>query len=165
MDSNNTFIFNKKYTNAGNYIVTLVAVGAEGCRDTMSMYVQVRSLPCSGALKYVNLQDGSNWNVDPKLGGGEISNSIPIVEEAIQYSLFPNPNMGNFWIQFKELMREPITITVLDVLGKQVYHKIHSEVGMNLFPLEIDNLSDGTYMLFITSESRQYKEQKFIVIH
>ena len=165
MDSSNTFIFNKKYTNAGNYIVTLVAVGAEGCRDTMSMYVQVRSLPCSGALKYVNLQDGSNWNVDPKLGGGEISNSIPIVEEAIQYSLFPNPNMGNFWIQFKELMREPITITVLDVLGKQVYHKIHSEVGMNLFPLEIDNLSDGTYMLFITSESRQYKEQKFIVIH
>jgi len=164
MDSSNTFIYNKKYSSAGNYIVTLIAVGAEGCRDTMSMYIQVRSLPCSGSLRFVNLQDGSNWNINPNLGGG-ILNSLPQYEESIEYSLFPNPNKGNFWIQFKELMHEPITITVVDVLGKQVYHKMHSELGVNLIPLEIDNLSDGTYMLLITSESHQYKDQKFIVIH
>jgi len=70
-DTTNTFIYNKHYSSPGNYIVTLVAVTSEGCRDTMTMYVQVRALPCTGVLKYVNLQDGSNWNVDPKLGGGE----------------------------------------------------------------------------------------------
>ena len=62
-------------------------------------------------------------------------------------------------------MHEPITITVVDVLGKQVYQKLHNQVGVNLLQLEIDNLSDGTYMLLITSESHQYKDQKFIVIH
>jgi PKD repeat protein len=165
MDSSNTFIYNKKYSSAGNYIVTLIAVGAEGCRDTMSMYIQVRPLPCSGVLKFVNLQDGSNWNIDPKLGGGEILNSLETLKDDKQYSLFPNPNRGNFCIQFKDLVHEPITITVVDVLGKQVYQKLHNQVGVNLLQLEIDNLSDGTYMLLITSESHQYKDQKFIVIH
>ena len=165
MDSSNTFIYNKKYTSAGNYVVTLIAVGAEGCRDTMSMYIQVRSLPCSGVLKFVNLQDGSNWHIDPKLGDGGILNAIKTVEEDIQYSLYPNPNLGNFCIQFKELMHEPITITIVDVLGKQVYQKLHNQVGINLIQLEMEYLNDGTYMLFISSDSHQYRDQKFIVIH
>ena len=68
-------------------------------------------------------------------------------------------------IQYKEIMHEPITITVVDVLGKQVYQKTHNQTGSSLINLEIDNLSDGTYMLLINSDSHQYKDQKFIVIH
>jgi len=165
MDSNNTFIFNKKYAAAGNYIVTLVAVGAEGCRDTMSMYVQVRALPCTGVLKFVNLQDGSNWNIDPKLGDGDVLSSVQAIEQKMVYSLFPNPNVGQFSIQFKENLLEPIHITILDVLGKQVYQKEFTDLGKNNLDLSLDNLNDGTYMLFISGERYQYREQKFVVIH
>jgi hypothetical protein len=35
------------------------------CKDIICMYVQVRPLPCAGVLKFVNLQDGSNWHIDP----------------------------------------------------------------------------------------------------
>ncbi|MDP3928788.1 MAG: PKD domain-containing protein, partial [Bacteroidota bacterium] len=165
MDSSNTFVYNKKYASAGNYIVTLVAVGAEGCRDTMSMYVQVRALPCTGTLKFVNLQDGSNWNIDPKLGDGGVLNSVQTIDKQILYSLYPNPNTGSFGIQFNNVLIEPITITVLDVLGKQVYQKIHNQAGKNILEIDIENLNDGTYMLLVTSDSKQYRDQKFVVIH
>ena len=164
MDSTNSFISNKKYASAGNYIVTLVAVNAQDCRDTMSMFVQVRPLPCAGVLKFVNLQDGSNWNIDPKLNDAGMVNAISSTDANQWYSMHPNPNNGSFSIQFKERILEPITITVVDVLGKQVYQKTHEQMGSNLLQVGTDNLQDGTYLLLISSEKQQYNKQKFVVI-
>jgi len=128
------------------------------------MFVQVRPLPCTGVLKYVNLQDGTNWKIDPKLNGSGILNSLRPYEERQLYSLHPNPNNGSFSIQFKEQMQDPINITVVDILGKQVYQKVHEQIGSNLLELELNNLQDGTYLLHIASEKQQYHNQKFVVI-
>lgn len=164
MDSSSSFIFNKKYAGAGNYIVTLVAISADDCRDTMSMYVQVRPLPCSGVLKFVNLQDGSNWNIDPKLNDGSVLNGLSKQAAQNQYSLNPNPSNGNFSIQFKNPIYEAISLSVIDILGKEVYQKTHAPMGLNQLQVEAENLAAGTYLLHVTSENQTYKDQKFVVI-
>jgi hypothetical protein len=165
MDSTNTFVYNKHYAAAGNYIVTLVAVGAEGCRDTMSMYVQVKSLPCTGVLRFVNLQDGSNWNIDPKLGDGGILSSVQTLDKKLEFGMFPNPNNGIFTIKFTDIIHESLTIKVVDVLGKEVYRKEVSKLGGKEIEMELGDLSEGTYMLIINSDSHQYRDKKFVVIH
>lgn len=165
MDSSNTFIFNKKYTAAGNYVVTLVAVSADGCRDTTSMYIQVRSLPCAGVLKFVNLQDGTNWNVDPRLGDGGLLNSVQAIKEIGTISVFPNPNSGNFTIQLKEFLFEPITITITDIVGKVIYQSTYEPAGKDKLDLSLESASDGTYMIQMRGETRQYRDQKFVIIH
>ncbi|MCG9880212.1 MAG: PKD domain-containing protein [Bacteroidia bacterium] len=164
MDSSNTFIFNKKYTSAGNYIVTLVAVGAEGCRDTMSMFIQVRDLPCTGVLKFVNLQDGSNWNIDPKLGDGGILNSVQSNVKTANFTMYPNPNLGNFSLQLTEVWTEPITLSILDVLGKEIFQQTFIPMGKNKIDINLEGISDGTYLIKLSSENYQYRDQKFVVI-
>jgi hypothetical protein len=128
------------------------------------MYVQVRPLPCAGVLKFVNLQDGSNWNIDPKLNDAGVLNSISSNDANQLYSMHPNPNNGNFSIAFKERILEPITITVIDILGKQVYHKTHEQMGLNQVQVDAENLAAGTYLLHIANEKQEYKDQKFVVI-
>jgi len=164
LDSTNTFVYNKHYATAGNYIVTLVAVGAEGCRDTMSMYVQVRSMPCTGVLRFVNLQDGSNWNIDPKLGDGGILSSVKNIENGIEYGMFPNPTSGLFTLKFTDLIHEPLTIRIVDIVGKEVYSREMNKLGIKEMDIELQGVSEGSYMLIIQSDSHQYKEKKFVVI-
>jgi len=165
MDSSNSYIFNKKYAAAGNYIVTLVAVGAEGCRDTMSMYVQVRSLPCSGVLKFVNLQDGSNWNIDPKLGDGSVLSSVQEATQKLLFQLYPNPNNGRFSLKFPMPVQESLEIKVLDVLGKEVFSKEMLPLQGNEVDFDLSHLKEGTYLLHVNSTQYLFKEQKFVLIH
>lgn len=164
MDSTNSFVYNKKYTNAGNYIVTLVAVNAEDCRDTMTMYVQVRALPCSGVLKFVNLKDGSNWNIDPRLNDAGMVNGVTALSAQSQYSMHPNPSTGNFSIQFKDPINQSISVSILDILGKQVYQKTYAPSGLTQLQVEAENLAAGTYLLQLATENQTYKDQKFVVI-
>ncbi|MCF8428020.1 MAG: PKD domain-containing protein, partial [Bacteroidia bacterium] len=165
MDTTNTFVYNKHYSAPGNYIVTLVAVSAEGCRDTMSMYVQVRPMPCSGVLKFVNMQDGSNWQVDPRLIGGDILNSVNTLDVNLTYSMYPNPNDGNFSIEFKEILHEKMYVKVVDIYGKEVYSRVMSALGSKSLDFEISDLAEGTYMLMLQSDSHKYSAKKFTVIH
>jgi hypothetical protein len=129
------------------------------------MYVQVRSLPCTGVLRFVNLQDGSNWNIDPKLGDGGILSSVQTLDKKLEFGMFPNPNNGIFTIKFTDIIHESLTIKVVDVLGKEVYRKEVSKLGGKEIEMELGDLSEGTYMLIINSDSHQYRDKKFVVIH
>jgi hypothetical protein len=162
MDSTNSFIYNKKYTTAGNYIVTLVAVGVEGCRDTMSMYIQVRALPCTGVLKFVNLQDGSNWNVDPGMGG--IMNSVKEVNNKMQFNLYPNPNVGTFSIEVKGLSAKTLSIEVRDITGRLIFEQRNVSNRGGEIPMNMGEISEGAYMVRIISEEGETAERKFVVV-
>jgi PKD repeat protein len=162
MDSTNSFIYNKKYTTAGNYIVTLVAVGVEGCRDTMSMYIQVRALPCTGVLKFVNLQDGSNWNVDPGMGG--ILNSVKEVNNKMQFNLYPNPNVGSFSIEVKGLSAKTLSIEVRDIAGRLIFEQRNVSNRGGEIPMNMGEISEGAYMVRIISEEGETAERKFVVV-
>ena len=141
-----------------------MAVNAEDCRDTMTMYVQVRALPCSGVLKFVNLKDGSNWNIDPRLNDAGMVNGVTALSAQSQYSMHPNPSTGNFSIQFKDPINQSISVSIIDILGKQVYQKTHAPSGLTQLQVEAENLAAGTYLLQLATENQTYKDQKFVVI-
>jgi hypothetical protein len=127
------------------------------------MYVQVRELPCTGTLRFVNLQDGTNWNVDPKLGDGGILSSADKIDNEVEFGMYPNPNNGEFSVKFSEVIHEPITIQIYDILGKVVYTKHVNHLSSKELELDAQGLSDGTYSLLIHSDSRQFKDKKFVV--
>lgn len=160
-DSTNSFIYNKHYTNPGNYVVTLVAVSTEGCRDTMSMYVQVRSLPCTGVLKFIDLTDGTNWNIDPMLGGGVV-NGIANINNEIEVSLYPNPNNGSF--NFKVITTEDnLELSVLDITGRTVvnlgkYNNLYKGVE-----IDVPELANGVYFIQVSNSETQLVKKKFVI--
>ena len=156
MDSTNSFIFGKHYSSAGNYIVTLVAVSADSCRDTSSMFIQVRDLPCTGVLKYVNLNDGTNWHIGMNNG---VRNPTYVKDlQKNSFSLFPNPNDGNFKINLSEdLVNQPINIKIFDIQGRELFQKdISNHIGE--INLDVSSFESGQYIIQITNlDSYRYQ--------
>jgi choice-of-anchor A domain-containing protein len=78
----------------------------------------------------------------------------------------PNPNSGNFVVDFKSNQTENITIKVVDILGKQIYTSTHHVVkGNNRIPVEVTNLVSSNRMLFVSieSEDNRYTTVKVLV--
>jgi hypothetical protein len=164
IDTTNTFIFNKKYVNAGNYVVRLVAESADGCKDTMTMYVQVRPEPCTGTMKFVNLSDGTNWQINPDMGG-DIASGVAENKQIVDFGMYPNPNSGSFEIGFKENLEEDIQVSVIDILGRELYQSKIDRSGSNQIKIELPPLSNGTYILMLRGERFQYSDKKFSLVH
>jgi PKD repeat protein len=162
-DSTNSFIFNKKYTTPGNYIVTLIAEGNEGCKDTMTMFIQVRPNPCTGVLRLVNLADGTNWNVNPDFGGGATT-GLAKVNKALEFGLYPNPNDGTFTINFSQRLSESFNLEIRDMTGRMVFEQLNIENGLREVNISAGQLSEGAYILRVLTSEGNISEKKFIVV-
>jgi hypothetical protein len=80
-----------------------------------------------------------------------------IEEETEEFiSLYPNPNNGEFSLEFYGELNEDLTVSVLDPLGRLLVYKAHSlrEDG-RLINLDLQYLSSGSY--FVIVESGKYK--------
>ncbi|OYU96499.1 MAG: hypothetical protein CFE21_08925 [Bacteroidetes bacterium B1(2017)] len=164
IDTTNTFVYNKKYAAAGNYVVRLVAESADGCKDTMTMYVQVRPEPCTGTMKFVNLADGTNWHVGPDLGGGTTT-GVANINNTISYGMYPNPNAGNFVLSFTETIHEPLQVSIVDLLGRVVYSNTFANTQGKEIKVDAPELNEGSYLILVQGTEHQYADKKFVVIH
>ncbi len=65
-----------------------------------------------------------------------------------QFNLFPNPNTGSFKVTFTAEELAPLTITIVDLSGKEVYREEVSEFNGNYNKeLNITNQAPGVYFL------------------
>lgn len=72
---------------------------------------------------------------------------LKLEPEMNNFSVYPNPSIGNFNIQFEEVPTKEYTITIIDLLGHQVYfekvntlekkHSIHTELSKGLYFINI----------------------------
>jgi hypothetical protein len=72
--------------------------------------------------------------------------------------VFPNPSNGVFNISFKDVEAGNYTLTVTDILGKEVYNSRINVNGNNALSLDLTSLTKGVYMLNVnngTSTSNQ----------
>jgi len=78
------------------------------------------------------------------------------------FTLYPNPNNGNFNIQFTSNSGNEIKVNVHDIRGRAIFNKSYSNNGLFNESLELNNTQAGVY--FVTVQDGARKEVKKIVV-
>jgi hypothetical protein len=79
------------------------------------------------------------------------------------FSLFPNPNNGQFTITFKQAVEQDCRLTIYDGIGQVVYNNSVKPTGKNnSVNVQAGNLARGTYMVMVTNGNNRYY-QKLVV--
>ncbi|MBL0047694.1 MAG: T9SS type A sorting domain-containing protein [Bacteroidetes bacterium] len=79
------------------------------------------------------------------------------------FTLFPNPNDGNFNLIYFSSIDEPITIKVHNALGQMVFQETENKTaGYFRMSFTLEKISNGIYFLEFTSTSKR-TTKKFLV--
>lgn len=78
------------------------------------------------------------------------------------FTLYPNPNNGNFNIQFTSTSGNEIKVNVHDIRGREIYSKSYTNNGLFNENLQLSNVQSGVYL--VTVEDGSIKETKKIVV-
>ncbi|WP_417859778.1 reprolysin-like metallopeptidase [Winogradskyella sediminis] len=89
--------------------------------------------------------------------------SLSIVENELdQLSIYPNPNNGEFNIEFNSKSGEAISVAVYDIRGRSIYAKNYDSVGRFNEAIQLNNAQSGVYLLTII-DGTQKVTKKIIV--
>lgn len=94
-----------------------------------------------------NLDGGSisAWSVD-------ICSTLSIRENTLQnFSLYPNPNGGNFTIQFTSNNSEAVLVAIFDMRGRQIYKNEFSNTGSFNENIDLNTIQSGVYLVSVTN--------------
>ncbi|WP_396194467.1 reprolysin-like metallopeptidase [Flavobacterium sp.] len=87
---------------------------------------------------------------------------LDVAENSIQdFSLYPNPNNGDFNIQFNSTSNEPIALSVFDIRGRQIYANTYSNNGFFNENIQLNNLQSGVYLVKV-KDGKNEITKKFI---
>ncbi|WP_095953817.1 reprolysin-like metallopeptidase [Flavobacterium sp. ACN6] len=104
-----------------------------------------------GALGTINSASVNICNRVYTLGDSDFEN--------IDFALFPNPNKGNFTIQFSRDSLKEVKVYVHDILGKYVYSKTFQGSGYFIQDIQLPNVPNGVYLVTVTDgEKRTVKK-------
>ena len=77
-------------------------------------------------------------------------------------AIYPNPNNGNFNIQFTSNSSNEINVGVHDMRGREIFAKKYSNNGLFNENLQLNNAQSGIYL--VTIQDGSSKVTKKIVI-
>lgn len=101
----------------------------------------------AGGLGTINSASVTICNKIYTLGTSEFDN--------IDFALFPNPNRGNFTIQFSRDSVKEVKVYVHDILGKYVYSKTFQGSGYFIQDIQLPNVPSGLYLVTVTDGDRR----------
>lgn len=78
------------------------------------------------------------------------------------FTLYPNPNNGNFNIQFTSNTGNEIKVNVHDIRGREIFAKSYSNNGLFNETLQLNGVQSGVYLVTVQDGAR--KEVKKIVV-
>lgn len=78
------------------------------------------------------------------------------------FKIYPNPNNGNFNVQFDSQSGNEINVGVHDIRGRQIFNQSFENTGLFNQNLELNNVQSGVYM--VTVQDGDKKETRKIVI-
>ncbi len=78
------------------------------------------------------------------------------------FSLYPNPNKGNFTVKFNSVSENKVGITVHDMRGRIIFDNSYDNTGLFSQNIQLDNAQSGVYLVTVKDGDR--KEVKRIVI-
>ena len=71
------------------------------------------------------------------------------------FSLYPNPNNGNFNIQFKSYSNSDIKVNVFDISGRTIYNNLYKNSGLFNENIQLNKLEAGIYIVSIKDGENQ----------
>ena len=131
--------------NNGTYAVTLPNVSA----STSTCRFMVKAV--GNVFLAVN---STNFTITPSLANETFGLN--------NFSLYPNPNKGNFSVQFDSTSTNDIEITVHDIRGRNIFERTYPNTGMFSQNLQLDTVQSGVYL--VTVKDGDKKVVKKIVV-
>ena len=167
-------VFSQSCTNNDNINATFDDQGAGiVCATTITGNVT----PSTPLSIFNGLNPNGNWlvairDVSTSDSGNVVSYTLTICSQTASlssdsfglenFTLYPNPNNGNFTIQFNSNSGNEIKINVHDIRGREIYSKSYTNDGLFNENLQLSNAQSGIYLVTVQDGSR--KEVKKIVI-
>lgn len=113
------------------------------------------------ATDWYNGDTGSigNWSINLCMSQIPLSNERFGLEN---FSIYPNPNNGDFTVNFTSESSNPIEIMVHDIRGREVYTKSFSNSSLFNQTIQLSNVETGIYL--VTVKDGERKEVKKIII-
>ena len=78
------------------------------------------------------------------------------------FSIYPNPNKGNFSIQFDSTSTNPIEIMINDMRGRTIFERTYPNTGLFSQNLQLDSVQSGVYL--VTVKDGDKKVVKKIIV-
>lgn len=78
------------------------------------------------------------------------------------FKLYPNPNKGNFNIEFNSTSSNDVKITIYDIQGRQIFDRSYPNTGMFSQNLDLNNVQSGVYLVNIF-DGNQRETRKIII--
>lgn len=95
--------------------------------------------------------------LNPEDNTPENSNNDPIesgLNEFTKFNLYPNPNEGNFYLEFFSETADPVQIQVISMNGALVhFEEYECHTGMNKVDLLMNEVAPGTYHCILRSRN------------
>lgn len=99
----------------------------------------------------------SSWGID--FGCSTLANNTFTNNK---FSVYPNPNNGQFFIKNEFLSAEPVDLQLYDMSGRLIYQKTMLMQENNISEINLNNLATGAYLLMVSNSEN--KESHQIVI-
>ncbi|MCD6367374.1 MAG: PKD domain-containing protein, partial [Bacteroidales bacterium] len=81
-----------------------------------------------------------------------------LLNEGIDFEVYPNPNSGQFFVNFKQVSKE-VNLRLVDMSGKVIFDKKINQLG----EITISNLFDGLYGLILMTDKQLYYKKIMII--
>ncbi|CAN1526032.1 Secretion system C-terminal sorting domain [Flavobacteriaceae bacterium] len=92
-----------------------------------------------------------------------ITASLGIANSSLSnFELYPNPNKGNFTVQFKSISNKEVSILVHDMRGRTILNNKYSNTGLFSQNVQLDQVQSGVYL--VTVQDGDKKVVKRIII-
>jgi subtilisin-like proprotein convertase family protein len=170
-------LYNQQCAGSANMNITFDAQGAAfACGSpTSGTYVP----PTGFNLNSWNgFSQQGNWQIgikDVVAGNAGMINSIAleVCTETVQlltnesftfedFILYPNPNKGNFTIQFNSKSDSKINISVYDMRGRSIFEKKYVNSGLFNQNLQLENVQSGIYLVSVSDGSNKITKRIII---
>ena len=136
-----------------------------------TFYCQDRNnYSCLDAYKITNAQRSRTW----KCGEGliydeEVAARKRTKEQSAFFTksmtLYPNPTVGQFHLNIKSVSKEPQTLTIYDLYGRQVQQEMIQSIDKNInIPIDLSHLQDGLYTVTLKTKGQAILQQTIVKI-
>ncbi|MGY0391140.1 reprolysin-like metallopeptidase [Bizionia sp. KMM 8389] len=110
-----------------------------------------------------NLATWNSTTITVCTAGGFVPQlSVPEFGLESTFSVYPNPNNGEFSVKFTPDSNEPISVEVFDIRGRKVYNNAYTNTGDFNESISLNNAESGMYILTVSQGAKKVSKKVIV---